>query len=89
MICRRGHITKTEIGAIRIAANETLFEVPRAAAGRFADALKRTEGDEAEGDGNVKIETAAGPPRVESRPNRSGPPQRHSKPAHKPKPYRR
>ena len=44
LLCRRGHITKNEIGAIRIAANETLFEVPRAVAGKFAAALKRTAG---------------------------------------------
>src|SRR6195952_84738 len=29
LLCRRGHITKNEIGAIRIAAVETVFEVPR------------------------------------------------------------
>jgi uncharacterized protein YaiI (UPF0178 family) len=42
LLCRRGHITKNEIGAIRIAANETMFEMPAAAAARFADAVKRT-----------------------------------------------
>ena len=35
LLCRRGHITKNEIGAIRIAANETMFEVPRAVAGKL------------------------------------------------------
>ena len=40
LLCRRGHITKNEIGAIRIAAGETLFEVPRAVAGKFAAALE-------------------------------------------------
>ena len=39
LLCRKGHITKGEIGAIRIGAAETLFEIPRAAAGRFAKAL--------------------------------------------------
>jgi ATP-dependent RNA helicase DeaD len=34
LLCRRGHITKNEIGAIRIAANETMFEIP--ACGRVA-----------------------------------------------------
>ena len=37
LICRRGHITKNEIGAIRIQANETGFQIPRA----IADALRR------------------------------------------------
>ena len=29
MICRRGHITKTEIGAIRVYERETRFEIAR------------------------------------------------------------
>ena len=29
LLCRRGHLTRNEIGAIRIAANETFFQVPR------------------------------------------------------------
>jgi ATP-dependent RNA helicase DeaD len=35
MICRRGHITKFEIGAIRIFDAETRFEITRSAAERF------------------------------------------------------
>ena len=42
LLCRRGHITKNEIGAIRIEANETLFQVPRAVAAKFAAAIERT-----------------------------------------------
>jgi ATP-dependent RNA helicase DeaD len=95
LLCRRGHITKTEIGAIRIAAGETLFEVPRAAAGRFAAALKRTAG--AEGEGGVRIEPVEGMPREAARENkRKGPPpgapeQRRSGPPparHQAKPFR-
>jgi ATP-dependent RNA helicase DeaD len=63
LLCRRGHVTKNEIGAIRIAAGETWFEIPRAAAGRFAAALKRTAGGDPEGEGGVRIEPAPGPPR--------------------------
>ena len=59
LLCRRGHITKSEVGAIRIEANETRFEVPRAVAGRFVTALKRTAGGDEEG--NVRIEPADGP----------------------------
>jgi ATP-dependent RNA helicase DeaD len=70
LLCRRGHITKNEIGAIRIAAGETLFEVPRAVAGRFAQALKRTEGGDPEGEGGVTIEAVQGSPREQSRANR-------------------
>ena len=49
LLCRRGHITKNEVGAIRIGANETHFQVPRAIAKKFNAALARTgasEGDE-------------------------------------------
>jgi len=60
LICRRGHITKNEIGAIRIGPNETYFQVPRAIAAKFASAAQRT----AEGDEDVRIE-----------PSREGPPQ--------------
>lgn len=60
LICRRGHITKNEIGAIRIGPNETYFQIPRALAAKFASAAQRT----AEGDEDVRIE-----------PSREGPPQ--------------
>jgi ATP-dependent RNA helicase DeaD len=83
LLCRRGHITKNEIGAIRIAANETIFEIPRAAASRFAQALKRTEGSE--GEGGVRIEPVHGTPRQEAKQNRrAGPPPAR----HQAKPYK-
>ncbi|HWH22764.1 MAG TPA: DEAD/DEAH box helicase, partial [Allosphingosinicella sp.] len=90
LLCRRGHITKNEIGAIRIAANETMFEIPRAAASRFAAALKRTAGGDPEGEGGVRIEAVEGKPREAARQNRrAGPPPRHkAKPAYRPKPSR-
>ena len=92
LLCRRGHVTKTEIGAIRIAANETLFEIPRAAAGKFAAALKRTAGGDGDGEGSVTIEPVEGSPREAARQNRRGgpPPVRHqAKPFRKgPKPQR-
>jgi ATP-dependent RNA helicase DeaD len=76
LLCRRGHITKNEVGAIRIAANETAFEIPRAAAGRFTKALSRTAGEEDDG---IAIEPMAGSPRAAARDNRRAgpPPQRH------------
>jgi ATP-dependent RNA helicase DeaD len=77
LLCRRGHITKGEIGAIRITGEETLFEVPRAAAGRFADALKRTQGDDPETEDGIRIEQVEGAPRQAARENkRSAPPER-------------
>src|SRR3546814_2769818 len=85
LLCRRGHITKNEIGAIRIAANETMFEIPRAAAGKFAAALKRTEDGVPEGEGGVRIEPVQGKPREAAGQNRrAGPPP----PRHKAKPFR-
>ena len=84
LLCRRGHITRKEIGAIRIAASETMFEIPRAAADRFMAAVKRTAGSEADDESRVQIVPVAGSPRQASRDNRrKGPPPRH-----KPKPYR-
>ncbi len=73
LLCRRGHITKNEIGAIRIAANETMFEVPRAAAQRFSSALARTASEEDDGLIVIPVE---GKPRDEARQHRrQGPPR--------------
>ncbi len=69
LICRRGHVTKNEIGAIRIGPEETMFEIPRALAGRFAEALHRTEGEDRSPEGGIRIIPADGPPA----PHRSGP----------------
>ncbi len=67
LLCRRGHITKQEVGAIRIAADHTLFEIDPASVQRFSAALKRTAGNDEDGD--VSIEPAAGaPPRGAARP---------------------
>jgi ATP-dependent RNA helicase DeaD len=86
LLCRRGHITKSEIGAIRIAAGETMFEVPRAAAGRFMAAVRRTATDE-DGEGGVRIEPVEGKPRDLAKANRrSGPPAQKR---YKAKPARR
>jgi ATP-dependent RNA helicase DeaD len=43
LICRRGHVTKREIGGIRILDRETKFEIARDAAGRFASAVRRRD----------------------------------------------
>ena len=50
LLCRRGHITRNEIGAIRIGQNETHFQVPRAVARKFNDALQRTAREESDED---------------------------------------
>jgi ATP-dependent RNA helicase DeaD len=47
-LCRRGHVTRAEIGRIRILPNETQFEVAPYAAGRFATASRKATGENAE-----------------------------------------
>jgi len=84
LLCRRGHITRTEVGAIRIAASETRFAIPRAVATRFAEAVKRTAGDE--GESEVVIERAEGPPAPTDRGDRKphAPPRRTLQPSSAP-----
>jgi ATP-dependent RNA helicase DeaD len=48
-----GHISRSDIGAIRIAPNETAFEISQAVAGRFVAAVKRTAGGDPDGEGGV------------------------------------
>lgn len=62
LLCRRGHITRNEVGAIRIGPNETHFQVPRAIADRVAEAFVRTAGSGG-GEDNVQFEPSEGPPR--------------------------
>lgn len=69
LICRRGHITRNEVGAIRIGQNETFFQIPRQIADKFADAAARS----AQGDGDeepVAIERSETGPRDVARDNR-------------------
>lgn len=90
LLCRRGHITRNEIGAIRIGADETFFQVPRAISDKFNDALSRTVSSEGE-DESVTIAQSDSGPRDQARENRrdtkpghrqDGPP-RHKKPPYK------
>ena len=59
-LCRRGQVSRSEIGAIRIFQNETMFEVPEAAANRYLAVARRTANEEDDG---VEIIPADGPPR--------------------------
>lgn len=52
LICRRGHITKREIGSIKISERETRFEIARAVADRFAVSAGRPDKEDA----SVRIE---------------------------------
>jgi len=76
LICRRGHITKSEIGAIRIGDSETMFQIPRASARKFTDAIQKTANDDPENDGSVRFEAASGPPTAQARPHLSARPTR-------------
>ena len=72
MICRLGHVTKKDIGSIKIFDRETKFEISKEAEPKFAAAVKATVADE------IKIEPSSppggptSPPR--GGPNRKGPP---------------
>jgi len=63
LLCRRGHVTRGEIGAIRIGQNETYFQVPSGIARKFADAAKRTFNPEVEDERGITIEASAEAPR--------------------------
>ena len=71
-LCRRGHVSRQEIGAIRIAPNDTWFQVPRAIADRFADAVRRTADPKGEDENGIHIEPAPDGPREMARDNRRG-----------------
>ena len=80
LICRRGHITRNEIGAIRIGQNELWFQVPRPIAPKVADAVARTASTDDEQDA-ILIEESPEGPRVEARENRKrGGPNGSAKP---------
>ncbi|HEX2624326.1 MAG TPA: DEAD/DEAH box helicase [Sphingomicrobium sp.] len=96
LICRRGHITKNEVGAIRITANETFFQIPLPIADRFAEALRRTGGKDGEDENGVRIETSPDgnrPPPTARGDNgahiRRGPPRAQIKPTGPRKPGRK
>jgi ATP-dependent RNA helicase DeaD len=72
LICRRGHVTKNEIGAIRIGQTETQFQIPRAIAARFAAAVRATANAEGEDENGVMIEPMQGAPAPLTRANGGG-----------------
>ena len=78
LLCRRGHVTRDEIGAIRISADETHVEIPRALQAKFDTALARTAESE-DPDDTVRIEPSEAP-RQQARENRrsdGGPPRNY------------
>jgi ATP-dependent RNA helicase DeaD len=85
LICRLGHVTKKDIGQIRIFDRETKFEIVAETEARFRQAVKGA----AEGD--IRIEPAAAPPAADRpraprpAPNREGPRPAGPKPFIKPR----
>lgn len=86
LICRYGHVNRNDIGAIRIAANESYFEVSQRAAPGFIKALRRAV--IAPEDEGLMIEPA--PPRdAEAAPKGpKRPPMAHPRPKPKYQPKR-
>ncbi|MEB3416816.1 DEAD/DEAH box helicase [Alteriqipengyuania sp. WL0013] len=84
LLCRRGHITRNEVGAIRIGPSETHFQIPRTIADKFADALVRTAGGEDPQD-SIRIEPSPEAPREQARGNRKQGQRGGSKPFVKPR----
>ncbi len=69
LLCRRGHITRNEIGAIRIGPAETYVQIPNAIADKFAAAVARTAGSDEDRE-EITIEHSATGPRDAARDNR-------------------
>jgi ATP-dependent RNA helicase DeaD len=68
LICRRGHLTKQDIGAIRVFERETKFEIKAEVAERFMEAIKKSASDD-----EAAIEPADGaapPPRTDRGPKK-------------------
>ncbi|MGL3819746.1 DEAD/DEAH box helicase [Sphingopyxis sp. R3-92] len=72
LLCRRGHVTKGEIGAIRIGPKETMFNIPRAIADRFAEAVVRSANEDGEDDSGVAITPAPDGPTYPPRRDKGG-----------------
>ena len=74
-LCRRGDLTRREVGRIEVLDRETRVEIAPWAAARFAAAAERPAGDE---DDRIRIEPIAAPrhhPRAAPRAGERGPPR--------------
>ena len=82
MLCRSGHLTKSEIGAIRIQAKESFVELKAECIDRFFTTL----GPAAMVEETISAKKADGPPRAERAPDRDKPrgPRRAEKEVRKP-----
>ncbi|UEM24184.1 DEAD/DEAH box helicase (plasmid) [Skermanella mucosa] len=92
-LCRRGHVTRKEIGRIRVFDRETEFEVTSSAAARFVAAIRRKPSgpDGRDGDdGEIRIEPVrdGGPRRNASARQRDRGPIPPKRPSRAPAPAR-
>jgi ATP-dependent RNA helicase DeaD len=62
LLCRRGHVSRNQIGAIRIMPTETWFQLARPAEAKFREAVKRTANPASEDEAGIRIEPAPGAP---------------------------
>ncbi len=83
MLCRKGGVTKQDIGSIRVFDNETKFEIAAPLAAQFAQNMKKPGGE------NIRVERLAGngevvandapkkkkKPKYVAKADRGGPPQ--------------
>lgn len=72
LLCRRGHVSKNEIGAIRIGPKETMFNIPRGIADRFMEAVQRSANADGEDDSGVAITPAPDGPTYPPRRDKGG-----------------
>jgi ATP-dependent RNA helicase DeaD len=84
LLCRRGGVTKNDIGAIRIAADETFVGIAAGAAARFAKAVAKPGHDE---DNDVEIIPSDVAPREAARENRRKGKSNAGAPRHSAKPF--
>lgn len=75
LICRLGHVTKKDIGLIRIFDHETKFEIAPAVESRFRDAVRA-----AADAGEIRINPASPPPNQARRAGKGGGPPRRPPP---------
>jgi ATP-dependent RNA helicase DeaD len=81
MICRRGSVTKKDIGAIRIYGDHSEFEISAEAAEKFSASIKRPDKEE-----NTRIEALPGGPQGEGAAPQSSAPQSSAPQSSAPKP---
>ena len=60
LLCRRGHVTKKDIGTIRILDRETKFGIAERVAARFASSASRSNDQRDDTDADLKIEPMEG-----------------------------